>query len=151
MSFRRKSRELVVQTLYALGYEENDDYLQELELINKYEEKLLLIAEDRRIDEKSQIYTFAHDLLKDLIIAMNKIDHIINEYSIGWSTERIAKVDLCIMRLAVFEIIFYGTPAPVVINESVEISKKFCSETSAPFINAVLDAVFQNQEKISKD
>ncbi|HOE91700.1 MAG TPA: hypothetical protein PLV22_06965, partial [Candidatus Cloacimonadota bacterium] len=67
MSFRRKSRELVVQTLYALGYEENDDYLQELELINKYEEKLLLIAEDRRIDEKSQIYTFAHDLLKDLI------------------------------------------------------------------------------------
>jgi len=55
------------------------------------------------------------------------------------------------MRLAVFEIIFYGTPAPVVINESVEISKKFCSETSAPFINAVLDAVFQNQEKISKD
>ncbi|HPY95883.1 MAG TPA: transcription antitermination factor NusB [Candidatus Cloacimonadota bacterium] len=151
MSFRRKSRELVVQTLYALGYEENDDYLQELELVNKYEEKLLLIAEDRRIDEKSQIYTFAHDLLKDLIIGMSKIDRIINEYSIGWTTERIAKVDLCIMRLAVFEIIFYGTPAPVVINESVEISKKFCSETSAPFINAVLDAVFQNQEKISKD
>ncbi|MCB5250006.1 MAG: transcription antitermination factor NusB [Candidatus Cloacimonadales bacterium] len=143
MSFRRKSRELVVQTLYALEYESNDEYLQELDLLSKYEEKLLLIAEECRVDTKKKIYDFAKKLLQNLIPMLSEIDKIINQYSIGWTTDRIAKVDLCIMRLAIYEIVYYKTPAPVVINESLEISKKFCSETSTPFINAVLDAVYR--------
>lgn len=149
MSFRRKSREIVIQTLYALEYEERDDYLQELELLNQYEEKLATIAEENHIDQEKEIYKFANKLLKGMLPNLGDIDEVINEYSKGWSTERIAKVDLSILRLAIYEINFAKTPAPVVINEAIEISKKFCSETSAPYINAVLDAV-HHQVKVEK-
>jgi N utilization substance protein B len=149
MSFRRKSREFVIQTLYALEYEEKNEYLQELELLNKYEEKLLSIAEENHIDHEKEIYKFAESLLKGMIPNISDIDEIINQHSKGWSSERIAKVDLSILRLAVYELKFANTPAPVVINEAIEISKKFCSETSAPFINAVLDAV-HHQNKVEK-
>ncbi len=146
MSFRRKSRELVIQSLYALEYEERDEYLQELDLLNKYEEKLQIVAEENHIETEKEIYKFAEKLLKGLLPLLSEIDAIINQYSKGWTTERIARVDLCIMRLAVFELVFFKTPAPVVINEALEITKKFCSETSAPYINAVLDAVHHHKE-----
>ncbi|HOD54950.1 MAG TPA: transcription antitermination factor NusB [Candidatus Cloacimonadota bacterium] len=146
MSFRRKSRELVIQSLYALEYEERDEYLQELDLLNKYEEKLQIVAEENHVDTEKEIYKFAEKLLKGLLPLLSEIDDIINKHSKGWTTERIARVDLCIMRLAVFEMVFFNTPAPVVINESLEITKKFCSETSAPYINAVLDAVHHHKE-----
>ncbi len=141
MSFRRKSRELVIQSLYALEYEELDEYLQELDLLNKFEEKLSIVAEENHIDKDKEIFVFAQKLMKGLLPLISELDQVINLHSKGWTTDRIAKVDLCILRLAVYELVYIKTPPAVIINEAIEISKKFCSETSAPYINAVLDAV----------
>ena len=67
------------------------------------------------------------------------IDAMINEETLGWDTGRMAKVDLTIIRLAIYEIKFDETvPTGVAINEAVELAKKFGQDGSAAFVNGVL-------------
>ena len=68
-----------------------------------------------------------------------EIDGVINEKAKGWSTSRMGKVDLTIIRLAVYEILFdEEVPVGVAINEAVELAKKFGQDGSAGFVNGVL-------------
>ena len=73
---------------------------------------------------------------------LEDIDAIINEVSTGWKTSRMSKVDLTIIRLAVYEIKFdEDVPASVAINEAVEISKVFGGDDSPSFVNGILAKV----------
>ena len=68
-----------------------------------------------------------------------EIDGMINEKAKGWSTSRMGKVDLTIIRLAVYEILFdEEVPVGVAINEAVELAKKFGQDGSAGFVNGIL-------------
>jgi len=70
------------------------------------------------------------------------IDDTINKYSIGWSTERMSKVDVAILRLAVYEILFSDDiPKSVAVNEAVELAKEFSEEKAPKFINAILGKI----------
>ncbi|MBQ8040068.1 MAG: transcription antitermination factor NusB, partial [Lachnospiraceae bacterium] len=70
---------------------------------------------------------------------ITQIDEMINEKTEGWKTGRMGKVDLTILRLAVYEILFDDSiPTQVAINEAVELAKKFGRDESAKFINGVL-------------
>lgn len=68
-----------------------------------------------------------------------EIDNQINDHAKGWTTDRMAKVDLTIIRLAVYEILFdEAVPTGVAINEAVELAKKFGQDSSYSFVNGVL-------------
>ena len=83
-------------------------------------------------DEISQKY-------EKIVEKLSEIDAMINEKAEGWKTGRMGKVDLTILRLAVYEIIFDETiPTQVAINEAVELAKKFGRDESAKFVNGVL-------------
>ena len=70
---------------------------------------------------------------------LTEIDDMINSHAKGWKTERMSKVDLSIIRVAVYEIMFdESVPTNVAINEAVEIAKKYGQEESSGFINGVL-------------
>ena len=70
---------------------------------------------------------------------LSEIDTQINEHAKGWTTDRMAKVDLTIIRLAVYEILFDDTvPTGVAINEAVELAKKFGQDSSYSFVNGIL-------------
>jgi N utilization substance protein B len=70
---------------------------------------------------------------------LEEIDKAINEKAVGWETSRMAKVDLTIIRLAVYEIKYDETvPTGVAINEAVELAKKFGQDGSPSFVNGVL-------------
>ena len=71
------------------------------------------------------------------------VDKIISEHSKNWKIERIAPVDLNILRVAIVELKFLPEPIPkkVAINEAIELAKKFGSENSAAFVNGILDQV----------
>lgn len=70
------------------------------------------------------------------------IDQIITENAIGWKINRISKVSLCILRLAIFEIKFMeDIPVSVSINEAVELAKKYATKEDASFINGILSSV----------
>ena len=77
--------------------------------------------------------------LDTIINKLDEIDSQINERAKGWTTERMAKVDLTIIRLAVYEILYDETiPTGVAINEAVELAKKFGQDSSYSFVNGVL-------------
>lgn len=74
-----------------------------------------------------------------IIEKLDELDAMINRQAKGWTTQRMGKVDLTILRLAVYEIVFDDdVPTGVAINEAVELAKKFGQEESSGFVNGVL-------------
>ena len=85
---------------------------------------------------------FSESLYNGTISHLAEIDDVIGRNATGWSFERIAKVDLSILRLAAFEILYVEKiPEGASINEAVELGKKYGGEKSAKFINGVLGAI----------
>ena len=76
------------------------------------------------------------------------MDEKIRNCAKNWSFSRIAKIDLAILRLAIYELFFVKTPAPIVINEAVELSKIYSSDDAKRFINGILDYLSKHQKKI---
>lgn len=78
---------------------------------------------------------------------LEQIDGLLSEAAVGWTVERMPKVDLSILRNAVYEICFAkDVPAAVAVNEAVELAKTFCDEKSPRFINGVLGKVVRSGE-----
>jgi N utilization substance protein B len=93
--------------------------------------------EERQISEKDSKYI--SEKSNKIIDKLGEIDELINTHTKGWTTERMGKVDLTILRLAVYEIVFdEDVPTGVAINEAVELAKRFGQEESSSFVNGVL-------------
>lgn len=75
-----------------------------------------------------------------------EIDAEISSCLRRWTIERIARVDLAVLRVAVYEMLYMKAPAAMVINEAVEITRKYGAEESCPFINGVLGTIHRKQE-----
>ncbi len=147
MGLRRKAREMVLQTLFAIDFQERDPEFGELGLLNHYEDILIEIAATDDITPEDQRYVFAEDLIRCTIQNLSEIDSIITKHTKNWSLERLATIDRNILRLAVAELYFTDTPAAIVINEAIEIAKKFSTEQSGKFVNGILDKIQSEQPK----
>ncbi len=100
------------------------------------------IADSANEAELIKINTFAETLLKAVDENAETIDSIISEYSKGWSIERLPKVSLAVLRLAVSEMKFVeDVPTGVSVNEAVELTKKYGTADDAAYVNGVLGAV----------
>jgi N utilization substance protein B len=141
MGMRRKAREIAVQTLYALEFSDVHEQFQEYSLLSQYQEIMAQIAESDNIDPFSSLYAFAEELVKNAIINMEEIEVKIDNHVVNWSYDCLARLDRSILHIAVYELLYTDTPAPVIINEAIEISKKFCSESTGKFVNGILDAI----------
>ncbi|MCK4652969.1 MAG: transcription antitermination factor NusB [Candidatus Cloacimonetes bacterium] len=137
MGIRRQGREIAVQTLYSLEFLRQNLQLEESELTDKLTE----ISKDKKIKDDTKIFEFASDILINLNSNISEIDKKIKEHSINWSFDRIAKLDLSILRVATYEMLYTETAPAIIMNEAIEIAKKYCSESSGKFINGVLNAI----------
>ena len=146
MGIRRKGREIAVQTIYSLEFVSNGFQTEDKEFMNKLSE----IAADKGIEKDNKIFEFAQDLLKNIFSNLNVIDEKIKEHSTNWTFERIAKLDLSIMRVAVYEMSLSKIAPAIAMNEAIEIAKKYCSRSSSKFINGVLNAV-ANETQVKKN
>lgn len=91
------------------------------------------------------LYSFAEKLIRGALEKIPEIDTTIKKYSQNWKFDRIAKVDLAILRLAVFELLFCTDIPPIVsINEAIELSKELSTHDSKRFINGILDQLKSN-------
>ncbi|MDP2172541.1 MAG: transcription antitermination factor NusB [Candidatus Cloacimonadaceae bacterium] len=147
MGQRRKARELAVQTLYALDFAEVSPDFTEYSLLSKYPDILSQLAEAEEIDTGSPVFAFADELVKNAVINMEDIEMEINKHTDNWSFESIAHLDRSILHIAVYEMIYTDTPAPVVINEAIEIAKKFCCESTGKFLNGILDSINKDMKQ----
>jgi transcription antitermination protein NusB len=75
-----------------------------------------------------------------------ELDDIIAAHAKGWTVDRIAPLDLNVMRAALYEIEFMDTPAEVAIDEAVELAKEYCGAEAPAFVNGILGAVVRERE-----
>ncbi len=132
---RRVGRELAFQVLYSINFLEEHDVEKCLNMVEHFARDMRPPASDRSIE-------FAKELVKGTITHLDKVDKVIETYSKNWKLSRIAKVELTILRLSIFEMVYRDDiPVKVAINEGIELSKKFGDEKSRKFVNGILDAV----------
>lgn len=87
-----------------------------------------------------QTRVFANQLFEGAAHASSSLDETIAKYAQNWRPERISAIDRAILRLALHELRSMDTPPKVVINEAVELAKKFSSDEAGGFVNGILDA-----------
>ena len=134
---RREMREQVFKLLFRVEFNDENAMQQQKELF--FEDETVAVSEDEDVmvaDKFKEEIAAKYEKVAEKIA---QIDEMINEKTEGWKTSRMGKVDLAILRLAVYEIVFDDTiPNPVAINEAVELAKKFGRDESPKFINGVL-------------
>jgi transcription antitermination protein NusB len=129
MGIRRDARECALQMLYEfdVGKHSKDDILRTFWRMNEHSDK---------------VCDFANQLFEGTLQRLKEIDKIIQQHTKNWRLSRMAAVDRNVLRLAVFEFLSGGkTPGTVVINEALEIAKKFSTQESAQFVNGILDSI----------
>ena len=125
---RRELREQIFKLLFRVEFNSLEDMTEQEQLFFEDEEA----AQDKDADYISDKY---HKIQQKL----SEIDAQLNEKAEGWNTARMSKVDLTILRLAVYEINYDDSvPTGVAINEAVELAKKFGQDASAGFVNGIL-------------
>ena len=102
-------------------------------------EKLFWESRDD-VDEETR--GFAEDLYRVVVARQEEVDQLIQQHTQNWKIERMATVDRNLLRVAVGEMLSYPkTPGPIIINESLEIARRYAAPESVNFLNGVLDAI----------
>ena len=130
MASRRRARQRALQILFLW-----DARRQPLgDAINAYYDTLYS-------EEGPERDPFVADLVRGTVEHLSEVDGSITKHAEHWRLERMPAVDRNILRLAVFEMTHGGTPAPVTIDEALELARKYSNEESVQFVNGVLDAI----------
>lgn len=140
MGTRRKARECALQMLFAADVAKTQTRVLTANYWNELGEE--------EIDEKTQ--EFSNNLVTGTLREITAIDDKIRTRAEHWRIERMAIVDRNVLRLAVFEFLFEDTPHTVVINEALEIARRFSTFEATQFINGILDAIKHDLEKAGK-
>lgn len=128
---RSELREHIFKMIFGLEFSENEQINEQLELYL-----------DQLVDVQEKDYDYMLEKAKGIAGKVAEIDQIINENTTGWKTSRMNKVDLSILRLAVYEMKWdEDVPVKVAINEAVELAKRFSGEEGPVFINGVLGKI----------
>jgi N utilization substance protein B len=132
MGSRRKSREFAMQMLYQweiCGY-------------TPAQVQATFFANQRA---NAEVEGFARDLFEGAVVNIDRLDRLVREHADNWRLERMAAVDRNILRVALYELLHHPeTPAAAVINEALEMARRFSGEGSVEFVNGVLDGIRKN-------
>lgn len=132
---RRHARESTMKLLY------------QLELNKSFDKDIIdTFFEENSFTEDEKLYI--ENTVENVEEKLNIIDEKIEKYIKGWKKDRLSKIDLSTLRIAIYEIIYRDDiPTQVSINESIEISKKYSSEESSKFINGVLGSFVRKENE----
>lgn len=134
ISRRRANRIAAMQFLYAWSMSPCEP--------EKLPEALFDFFEQQQQQAPREYYAFAEELIAGTLEHLARIDEIISDCAKNWTLARIARCDLAILRLAIFELLYRTDIPPIVsINEAIELAKIFSTEDSHRFVNGVLDRV----------
>ena len=128
---RSEMREQAFKIMYSLEIQKNENL----------EEQLELYIESNEIKDESAI-----EYIKDAVLGIEEnkkeiLGNIEKNLKKDWKIERISKIDLVILKLAIYEITYKEIPYKVVINEAVELAKKYGEDNSKNFVNGILASI----------
>jgi transcription antitermination protein NusB len=136
MGKRRTARELALKFLYQTEFNSESPGLE----LNSFCE---------RANVNEEVHNFTQALIKKLLLYEKEVDELLKKVSTHWAPDRMSVIDKNIIRLGICELLFDSTTPPkVVINEAVEIAKKFGTEESPDFINGILDKILKDSEVV---
>ena len=138
MSRRRASRERLLQALYQ--YALSGEWPELATLRSRFSE-----AEAGGAGEEDAAFTA--EVAAALAARLDEVDACIDRAARNWRLERMAAVDLSVLRLATMELLLETAPPKVVLNEAVELAKRYGTETSPRFVNGVLDGIRRGRAK----
>jgi N utilization substance protein B len=134
MGRRRKARESALQILFQLEFNKP-----------RVEEVIDRFWKEREASD--EIRDYSDWIVKGIVSHQEEIDNLIQSLSDHWRLSRMAHVDRNILRIAVFEFLYEkNLAAAVIINEAIEIAKKYSSDEAAAFVNGILDSVRKKLE-----
>lgn len=134
MALRRKSREFALQMLYQ--WDVSGQKCAQVEA---------LFWKAARAEASTR--KFANQLFEGAAAQAADLDKVIKQHSKNWRLERVAAIDRNILRLGIYELrCGSDVPAKAIINEAIELAKKYSTEESAPFINGILDAIYKQKD-----
>ena len=142
---RRRGRELALKLIYGLEDQPAglNSLLQEFWTHFRFKDDVLgepIDPDDAQLPE--DVRRFAEELVRGVAEALPRLDQTIKECSTNWSLERMARVDLALLRIGAYELIHHPeTPVNVVINEAVEIGKRYGTKETPAFVNGILDKI----------
>jgi N utilization substance protein B len=137
MTRRSRAREIVLQVLYQDDLHPDHDLRAADEFIRN------------RLHHHPESVEFALSLLRGTRRNRPELDAILVARADNWSLRRMAVTDRNVLRLAAYEILYTDTPGRVVINEAVELAKRFGSKQSAQFVNGILDGLLPGKPSSS--
>ena len=137
MSTRRRAREISLQVLYQFDLNPSAasiDY------------KPFLYA---RLKDSASV-VFSKALIEGVSGHLEQIDEFLNQRSEHWRVSRMASTDRAVLRLAVFELGCSDTPGPVVVDEGIELARRYGSANSAPFVSGILGRCLDDRELLQQ-
>ncbi|QDT92392.1 transcription antitermination factor NusB [Gimesia algae] len=134
MSLRKQARFLVVQMLYQIDLNPGISINEIREMIEEH-------------GRNKTTRTFAWELFTGVMEYKQQLDEHIIRVAENWTLKRMAVTDRNILRLGSYELLHTDTPAPVVIDEAVELAREFGSANSSQFVNGILDKVVQRKDE----
>jgi transcription antitermination protein NusB len=145
MQRRRRAREVALQVLYGLDVTETNVG----EAIRLFWDIFESSAEpESGIVFSDKVKSFASHLIQGTWAHRDAIDALIRRSSEHWSLGRMSRVDRCILRMAIYELLYCDDiPPKVSMNEAIDLGKTYGSENSGAFINGILDALYAEFEK----
>ncbi len=141
---RRKAREIAVQMLYGLYFEDIPE--KESEFASLLERKFNEIIFESDVTFTLDDKDFCIHLVVETYLHLPDIDDLIKKFSKKWSFERITIIEKSILRLAIMELEFSDIPGKVAINEAIELAEDFSGQQSKKFVNGILDAVMHRDK-----
>ena len=134
---RSAAREEAFKILYSLEVQKKEEIKEQLELY----------LQNENITDKNTV-SYINSTIEGIYNNSDTIEQKISDnLKKDWKIERISKVDLALLKLAIYEILYTDTPYKVAINEVLELSKKYSEESSSNFINGVLASIVKENEE----
>lgn len=131
---RKRSREIAMELLFSMEISKNS-----------YEQTIESFIENYEMDLKTIDLEYIKEVMKSVVDHKEEIDEIIKNSLINWTIDRVSKVNLTIVRLAIAEMLYIDdVPEVVAINEAIELTKKYSDDKSVSFVNGALDKAFKN-------
>ena len=136
MKSRRMARECALQALYYADSLKSSDTVAVTRYTTAFQKDL------------GDVFPFCEDLVAGTEKHLPQIDKLVSSYAKNWTVARMSAVDRAILRMATYEMVFSPekTPIPAVIDEAIELAKKYSTENSGKFINGLLDQL-KNERK----
>jgi N utilization substance protein B len=138
MSLRSKSREFALQMLFQSE-------------LGRQDPARLEVAFWQAARAEPETREFANQLFEGTAAETGRLDALIESHADNWRVGRMSVIDRAILRLAAYELTRTSTPPKVVLDEAIELAKRFSGEEAAPFVNGVLDAIARSLDAASPE